>query len=243
MRPGRDRIDGLAPAVGGEVGAGDLEHARVVRLRVERGDGIGPVLRDVLVARQVLGVEVTGPQRGQVHDREHDHQTGRRQGEHRTPAPLRPAVGPASRDRVHAGGEQHREPERDQRHRAARAAQREPEARRLRERLEQAAERDWGRRTGWRRPRPRRRPPRAARSRRGGASAPPSPTPGRGSGAGSSRRSARGSACTGRCRRSSDRCGRCRRRTSSRVRAAPRSASDDSDTTCSVSVYFRTSSP
>ena len=34
--PGRDGVDGVAPAVGREVGAGDLEHARVVRPGVER---------------------------------------------------------------------------------------------------------------------------------------------------------------------------------------------------------------
>ena len=159
---GRDRVDGLAPAVGGEVGARDLEHARVVRLGVERGDGVGPVLRDRLVAGEVL----------RCRSRRSRARAGSRSPA-RSPAPAthqRPqrdarapgAPRPGQRDPASAftpDPEQHRQAERDQRHRPARAAQREPEARRLRERLEQAPERATGRRTGSRRPPPRRRPP------------------------------------------------------------------------------------
>ncbi len=57
-QPGCDRVDRVPPAVRGEVRTRELEHAGVVRLRVECGSGVLPVLRDVFGALEVLPVEV-----------------------------------------------------------------------------------------------------------------------------------------------------------------------------------------
>ena len=57
----RDRVDWSPHRYGGEVGPGNLQDAGVVRLRVERGDRIGPVLRDVLVAQLGSWCRSAGP--------------------------------------------------------------------------------------------------------------------------------------------------------------------------------------
>ena len=49
-QPGQRRIDGVAPAEGAELGARQLQHAVAGRQRVERGGGVGPRRRRLLVA-------------------------------------------------------------------------------------------------------------------------------------------------------------------------------------------------
>ena len=224
MSPGVMGSTVSAPAVGGEVGAGDLEDAGVVGCGVERGDGVGPVLRDRLVAGEVLGVERAGPERGQVHHREDDHHPRDEQGADGHAFHLPALALPHGRERVHAHTEEHGQAERDQRDGAARAAQREAEARRLGERLEQPAE-DRGVvvRVGADRDRD----PDDGEHHEVGAVLPPHAhrrEQGEDRDGEAHRQQSRGSGCTARCPRSSDRPGRCRRRTSTRGRGAPRSA-------------------
>ena len=134
--PRRDRVDGLTPAVRAEVRAGQLQHTRVVALRVEVRGGVLPVLRDLLRPLQVVAVEGAGPQRGQVHEQQQPEQHRDRD---RPPAPL---PRPQAVDRGGgAGAEQPREPEDHERHRASGAPQRERDRRALRQVLERRAHR------------------------------------------------------------------------------------------------------
>ena len=147
IRPGQDRVDGVAPAVRREVGAGQLEHARASPLRVEVVRGVVPVRGDVLGPLQVLR-DVVGPPRG------------RKVGDRSTPtttAALRPAAPTrdAALSAVTPAPEQDRDPEHDQRDRSRRAAQREPDRRALGEGLEQRARGTTGRRMDRARPRSR----------------------------------------------------------------------------------------
>ena len=89
-QPRGDGVDGVAPAVAGEVGAGDLEHPGAVVLPVEGLDVLRPVAGDVLGALEVLGDHLAGPQRrvvGEHQQQQHAHAgqdpaVGERRAEH-----------------------------------------------------------------------------------------------------------------------------------------------------------------
>ncbi|GIU87535.1 MAG: hypothetical protein KatS3mg009_2050 [Acidimicrobiia bacterium] len=134
--PRGDRVDGVAPAVGREVGARQFEHTGRVVPRVEVRGGLQPVGGDVLVALQVLPVPGAVDERGEVDEHEDRDETDGRAREERA------AV--AAERVVHRAGphaEEHRHREHHQRHRARRAAQREPRGGRGGEGLEHGAER------------------------------------------------------------------------------------------------------
>ncbi len=133
---GRDRVDGVAPGVRREVGAGHFEDARLVVAAVESGDRLCPVGRERLVALQVLAVEGAVDQRGEVHEDEHADEHRHRVREHDPPPPPQPAE-----DGVRRQSEEHRERQHDERRGAPGTAQREAGRRRVRERLEQRTER------------------------------------------------------------------------------------------------------
>ena len=133
---GRDRVDGVAPRVRGEVGARLLEHARRVALRVEILRRLRPVRRHLLGPLEVLAVEAAVEQRGQVHHDQQHHHADHRGADQRTSAPAQRVDA-----HVQPETEHHREREHDQRHRARGAAQREAGARAVGERLEDRAER------------------------------------------------------------------------------------------------------
>ena len=88
--PGGDGVDRGAPAVGGEVGAGDLEHPGAVVLPVEGLDVLRPVAGDVLGVLEVLGDQLAGEQRRVVDEhqqQQHAHAgqdpaVGERRAEH-----------------------------------------------------------------------------------------------------------------------------------------------------------------
>ena len=89
--PGGDRVDRVAPAVGGEVGAGQLEHPGVVGSAVEVGGGVRPSTSGSSSSRREVAVDHLA------------HPDGRQVGddEDRRPAPPtgRPGGGGAGRGR------------------------------------------------------------------------------------------------------------------------------------------------
>ncbi len=213
-QPGRDEVLGVAPAVGAEVGARQLEHARGVAPAVEVGAGLGPPRGDVLGPAQLRLHQVARPHRRQV-----DQDQRAAQPRHADPGP-RQADGQGGDARA----EQQRAAEREQRDGPRRVPERQRGGRGVGGRLEEPADRGRvvvgvGRRCRGR-TRSRRGPPR----RPGCASARPR-RPGRPRRAG---RSSRGAARSGGCSRpprpSRRRRRPCRRSTSSRAGARSRPA-------------------
>ncbi len=111
--PGGDRVDGGAPAVGGEVGTGELEDPCGVVAGVEGGGGLVPVGGDVLGPVQVAVDQVAAPRGGHVGQHEEHRQQPGGQGQ----AGERPTEG------VHAGAQQHGGAEDDEGHGSRGAAE------------------------------------------------------------------------------------------------------------------------
>ena len=110
----RDRVDGVAPPVGGEVHARDLGHPVVGIAPVEERRGVGPVGRHVARPVEVL-VDHLAAEQGELVEAD-QHQQPRR---HRDPQP-----GPPPADRRGAGAQEHRQAQGDQRHRPRCGAER-----------------------------------------------------------------------------------------------------------------------
>ncbi len=135
----RDRIDRVPPRVRREVGTRLLQDAGLVVAPVERGDCFGPVARELLVALQVLAVERSVDQRGEVDEDQDPDEHGHRVRERTSPPRAQP-----SEHRVRREAEEDRRREHDERRRPTRAPQRQTRGRRVRERLEQPTERGRG---------------------------------------------------------------------------------------------------
>ena len=69
-QPGRDRIDGVPPAIRSEVRSRQFEHSGRVWLTVQRSGRRVPVGRDVLTPLEVGAIKRVVPERGQVEDHE-----------------------------------------------------------------------------------------------------------------------------------------------------------------------------
>ena len=111
-QPGQHRVDRVAPAVAGEVGARDHQHPGGRALGVEVVGGVAPVVGDRLGPAQVLGHEVAGPQRRQRQQRHGHHPDGE--------GP--PGAGPAAGQAGDPGAGQDRQRQRHQGHGPGQAA-------------------------------------------------------------------------------------------------------------------------
>ena len=112
-QPGQRRIDGVPPAVGTELGPGQLQHAIAGRHRIERGGGVVPRRRRLFVAGERRVDQAVTEQRREVAQREEDHEPG---GEE---APPRTSVA----DRVDDRRRPEADPDRQQRQRPRARAQ------------------------------------------------------------------------------------------------------------------------